>query len=147
MNAIAEMISEDDGRRRNAMTGNRKALDSLLARWGVCWMTAFTALSYPRQSVYVRVGALGTRVANEFVGVLAMPDDLMEVDRAILQLRDIRRQVVIRRYIWWVDAETAARACNMSVRRYRTVLSSACDALEDHLHHLISVTKRNISVA
>jgi hypothetical protein len=135
---------EPDGRRSNAMSKERKALDLLLTRWAHCWMSAFDSLGYPRQSVYVRVGALGTRVANEFVTVLQMPDDLMEVDRAVLQLRDIRRQVVIHRYIHWVSREKAAKACNMSEARFSYVLKSACETLQDLLQDLILRTTRNI---
>jgi len=146
MNAVAievQDMPEYDGRRSNAMSAERKRLDNLLARWAVCWMTAYAALGYPRQSIYVRIGELGTRVANEFTGVLQMPDDLMRVDKAILQLRPVRRQVVIRRYVYFVSLEQAARDCNMSLSRYRKVLDSACSTLEDLLQDLISASNRD----
>lgn len=135
--------AEYDGRRTSAMTKERKALDSLLSRWAVCWMTAFNSLGYPKASVYTRIGELGTRVSNEFATIQQMPDDLMQVDKAILQLRPIRRTVIVHRYVYFITLEHAARSCNMSVGRYRTMLTSACDTLEDLLKDLIAEATRN----
>lgn len=129
------------------MSPERKRLDRLLERWAYCWMSAFSSLGYPRESVYSRVGSLGTRVANEYIAILQMPDDLMRVDRAFLQLRPIRRQVIEHRYVYFVSLEQCAKSCGMTMDLYKRTLASACDALEDSLADLIcaSTADRNIT--
>ena len=97
-------------------------------------------LGWPNESVYARVGKLGTRVDNEFAD-RPWPDVLLEVDAQISRLNDSERKILL---AWHKDLLRPGRAreCGLTVDQYRRRYDAICDQLIRNLWHHIEPAAR-----
>jgi hypothetical protein len=77
-------------------------------------------MGYPVQSVYAK-----DRISGSGPPPAEMPAHVWEVERAILKLKDIERQVVVTYYTQWATREVMARRRHMSVHRFDKILRNA----------------------
>lgn len=124
MNACIELEHETcrDGRHRSRMHTENKPIDALLEAWGKWSRQGLAHLGFPRHAVIARVCGRSTAPTD-------MPDYLLEVERAVLTLPDIRRRVIVAHYTYWQPVEVSARHCHMSTHRFRKLLRQGRDAV------------------
>lgn len=118
MNAVLALDPIRDGRYRSRMAPETVPVDELLATWGKWARNGLAHLGLPRQAAFVVISGRSTAPTD-------MPDYLLEVERAVLTLPDIRRRVLIEHYTYWQPVEVSARNCHMSCARFRKLLEQA----------------------
>jgi DNA-directed RNA polymerase specialized sigma24 family protein len=65
-----------------------------------------------------------------------MGEAIEAVERAVLRLKDIERQVIVKHYVSWEPVEISAQKCEMSVNRFRVILCRARRKIGDYLAKL-----------
>jgi DNA-directed RNA polymerase specialized sigma24 family protein len=100
------------------------------ARWGREGMT----LGWPAWTILAKVASQGFTGAAQKGPTPEMGEAIEAVERAVLTLKAIERQVVVKHYVSWEPVEVSARRCHMSANRFRVVLYRARRKIADLLH-------------
>lgn len=102
-------------------------IDARLTQWAA-WAKQGISLGYPSQSVYSRDRMIGRPPPTA-----EMPQDVWQVEKAILALKDIERQVLVTYYVNWEPRNVMAKRRNMSVNRFSKLLHRARCQVRDIL--------------
>lgn len=118
--ATAELAQETarDHRYRSRMSASMRAVDEQLDAWGRWNRKGLTHLGYPAIAVLMRLGSRSTAPPD-------MPDSLLHVERAILELAPLKRRVIVCHYTYWQPIEVSARYCSMTAHAFRKLLERA----------------------
>lgn len=113
----------------------RSDVDVALEAWARWAKSAFSGLGWPPISIIGRIVKFGLRGAAQSVGVKLMEiDSTCElVDRAIMRLDDVEREVIVRTYLDNDAAQVVARKCCLTYQYYRNVLSRSRRRIGDYL--------------
>lgn len=118
------MTLERDGRAMNHMDPETKLVHARLEQWAR-WARDHALQPFPVRTVLGRVIEEGPAAGSPSGGAPEWPAEVAEVERAVLALGDIDRSVIRQYYLEWGPPEAHARACHMSVRRFRSALRRA----------------------
>lgn len=112
------MTAERDCSHLRRLDDGLAYVDSQLTEWAK-WAKQSMNLGWPPQSVYTkdRIGGAGPPPAE-------MPEHVWIVEKALLQIKDIERQVVVTYYTEWTSKAVMARWRNMSVSRFDKLLKA-----------------------
>lgn len=124
--AVATMteILERDRRAMNHMDPETRAVHSRLEQWAR-WARDRAIEAFPSRTVLGRVIDEGPAAGSPSGGAPEWPAEVAEVERAVLSLGEIDRNVVRQYYLKWGPPEAHARAVHMSVAQFRRVLKRA----------------------
>lgn len=105
-----------------------------LEAWGRWARSALSGLGWSATSVLSRVIELGIRGASQAGPRSVEIDETCEmVDRAIMRLDPIQREVVMRTYLQSDAATVTAKKCGLTYGYYRSVLHDARRRIADFL--------------
>jgi DNA-directed RNA polymerase specialized sigma24 family protein len=110
-------------------------VDAALEVWARVARDSFHGIGWPARTLLARVIEQGANGAAHSAGVSTScwPELAEQVERAILRLGDIRRQVVVTHALYGQPAEVCARYCRMTIPRYRTLLAQCRRSIGDYL--------------
>jgi DNA-directed RNA polymerase specialized sigma24 family protein len=105
-----------------------------LEAWGRWARSALSGLGWSASSVLSRVIELGIRGASQSGPRSVEIDETCEmVDRAIMRLDGVQREVVMRTYLQNDAAQVTAKKCGITYGYYRSVLHDARRRIADYL--------------
>lgn len=122
MSAAAEAIQRDD-------------VDQAIEAWARWAREALSGLGWPPVSLLAKVIEYGVRGAAQAGGIHYVETNAAceIVDRAIRQLPELERRVVVVYYTRWQPRESAADYCGVSEGYFRKLLSQGRRGVKDYL--------------
>ena len=109
------------------------------ARWGREGMS----LGWPAWTILAKVASQGFTGAAQKGPTPEMGEAIEAVERAVLRLEAIERQVVVLHYVSWQSIEVSARKCNMSPNRFKAVLYRAKRKVGEYLEMIATDALRS----
>jgi DNA-directed RNA polymerase specialized sigma24 family protein len=120
MVAVMTTMQSDRGRPIHDELAHVDAALETWARW------VHEGLSgWPTVTILARVAEQGFTGAAQRGPTPEMPETILATERAVLALKAIERQVVVKHYVHWQPVEVSARYCHMSANRFRVLLHRA----------------------
>lgn len=113
----------------------RGDVDVALEAWARWAKSALTGLGWPSVSLIAKAIKYGISGAAQSGGsrVLEIDTTCEHVDRAIMRLDDVEREVILRTYMENHAAQVTAQRCGLTYQYYRNVLSRARRRVGDYL--------------
>jgi DNA-directed RNA polymerase specialized sigma24 family protein len=107
-------------------------VDALLEQWAR-WGKQGSGLGFPAITLLGKVMEQGFAGAAQPGPVPEMDETVQITERAVLRLKEIRRRVIVKHYLYWQPIEVSARYCHMSPGRFRTILHDARRQIADYV--------------
>jgi hypothetical protein len=113
--------------------------DAALETWASWAKSALAGLGWPQMTLLARIIEFGVMGAGQHYGgatpiVFIEYDELCAtVESAVMRLKLVERNVVVKHYLYWQPIEVSARHLEMSPGRFRTILHRSRRSIKDYL--------------
>jgi hypothetical protein len=124
--------------RRNAMHGQTKAVDIVLAEWGRWMRNADRVLGWQTCNVLGKVRVEGLDGAAQATSPTEIPDGIMLVDAAIAKLGQIRQKVLMAVYIEFPNDAAEVQRRRMKRKFHITISKHRWDLLLKEARYFVA---------